>query len=353
MLPAFAHATRNSTLAALISDDPAKLKRLGRRYAVPHLAGYDDAQALFASGEIDAVYIALPNTLHLDWTERAADAGLHVLCEKPMAPSVRACERMLQAAGRNRVRLMIAYRLQFERANLEVAQLVRAGKLGAARYFDAQFSMQVKPGNIRTRADLAGGPLNDIGIYCINAARSVFAAEPLRVFAVATHGTDARFRHVPESVIATLQFPDDRIATFSCSFGAADRGRYEVVGTRGSVVLEPAFTYAGNQRYEVQIGERRRVKEFGRSDQFAAELLHFSDCVITRREPGPSGVEGLADVAVIEALEKAQRRGRWVEVRQRPLRALARRLRRPTLRQEIRRPPVPREPKLVRVAAPH
>ncbi len=159
--------------------------------------------------------------------------------------------------------------------------------------------------------------------------------------------------HVPESVIATLQFPDDRIATFSCSFGAADRGRYEVVGTRGSVVLEPAFTYAGNQRYEVQIGERRRVKEFGRSDQFAAELLHFSDCVITRREPGPSGVEGLADVAVIEALEKAQRRGRWVEVRQRPLRALARRLRRPTLRQEIRRPPVPREPKLVRVAAPH
>ncbi len=169
VLPAFAHATRNSTLAALISDDPAKLKRLGAA------TQYRISPATTMHRRSSQAARSTPCTslcpIRCISTGRSVPPTQACTCcaKKPMAPSVRACERMLQAAGRNRVRLMIAYRLQFERANLEVAQLVRAGKLGAARYFDAQFSMQVKPGNIRTRADLAGGPLNDIGIYCINA----------------------------------------------------------------------------------------------------------------------------------------------------------------------------------------
>ena len=165
VLPAFKHARPHVELTALVSDTPAKLKTLGRRYGVKTLCSYDEARDLFSSGEIDAVYIALPNTLHAAWTIRAAEAGLHVLCEKPLATTVQDCERMIDACERNDVQLMTAYRLHFERCNLEVADIVRKKRIGEARYFDSQFSMQVKPNNIRVERELGGGPEWDIGIY--------------------------------------------------------------------------------------------------------------------------------------------------------------------------------------------
>ena len=245
VLPAFKHARPHVELTALVSDTPAKLAKLGRRYGVKTLCSYDDARDLFSSGEIDAVYIALPNTLHAAWTIRAAEAGLHVLCEKPLATTVQDCERMIEACERNGVHLMTAYRLHFERCNLEVADIVRRKRIGEARYFDSQFSMQVKADNIRLKRELGGGPEWDIGIYCQNAARYVFADEPTQVWATATNSGDRRFTEVPETVHVIMKFPRERIANFVCSFGAADRSRYEVVGTKGSVVVDPAFEYAG------------------------------------------------------------------------------------------------------------
>ncbi|MEO7773379.1 MAG: Gfo/Idh/MocA family oxidoreductase [Steroidobacteraceae bacterium] len=348
MLPAFAHARRNSALVALISNDREKLERLGRRYKVKNLCHYEAAEQLFHSGEIDSLYIALPNSRHAQWAIKAMQAGVHVLCEKPMATTAQECERMLRAARKARVRLMIAYRLHFERANLEAAQIVRSGTLGEPRYFNAQFSQQVPVGNIRLDGKLGGGPLWDIGIYCINAARSSFAAEPTRVWATANSRRDRRFREVPETVTAVLEFPGQRVASINCSFGAADRSRYEIVGTKGSLVVDPAFHYAEGLGYQLEIGKRRKVKTFARSDQFAAELVYFSDCVQKKREPEPSGEEGMIDVAIIEALHRSIRTGKWVS-----LARVANRKRRPSLRQEIRRPAVPREPKLVKAKAPH
>jgi glucose-fructose oxidoreductase len=346
VLPAFAHARRNSVLGALVSDDERKLRTLGRRHGVSRLCSYDDTDELFASGEIDAVYIALPNSLHAEYTVRAARAGLHVLCEKPMAVTTRECEQMIEATDRARVKLMIAYRLHFERANLEAARIVRSRKLGDIRYFDSQFSMQVNRGNIRLDCELGGGPLYDIGIYCINAARSAFAAEPTHVWATATNSGDARFKEVPETVSAVLKFPGNRVATFTCSFGAADRSAYEVVGTRGSLRVEPAYEYAEGLAFEMTVGGRKRRRQFAKRDQFAPELLYFSDCVLRNRQVEPSGEEGLADVRVIEALRESMADGRFAETR------LAQREQRPTLAQEIRRPPV-RKPKTVNVPAPH
>ena len=341
MLPAFKHAARNSTLTALVSGDSKKLEQLGRRYDVEHLCHYEAADELFASGAIDAVYIALPNSMHKDYAIRAASAGLHVLCEKPLAPTARDCEAMIEVAKEHRVKLMTAYRLHFERASLEAAQLVRSGKLGAPRFFNSEFSMQVSPNNIRLERELGGGPLYDIGIYCINAARAAFAADPVAVWATATSSADRRFREVDETVSAVMHFADERIATFTCSFGAADRSVYTVTGTKGSVTVEPAYEYAQGLAYEARIGERKLEKRFAKSDQFAAELLYFSDCVLKNRQPEPSGVEGLTDVRIIEAMLRSIRKGRWVSVESQQ------RKRRPTLRQEIRRPAVPREPKLV------
>jgi predicted dehydrogenase len=346
VLPAFAHARRNSVLAALVSDDQRKLRTLGRRYRVSRLHHYDDVDELFTSGAIDAVYITLPNSMHAEYCVRAARAGLHVLCEKPLAVTTRDCEYMIQEARSARVKLMTAYRLHFERASLEAAQIVRSRKLGDVRYFDSQFSMQVKAGNIRLDCDLGGGPLYDIGIYCINAARCALAAEPTHVWATATNSNDPRFAEVPETVSAVLKFPENRVATFTCSFGAADRSAYEIVGTKGSLRMEPAYEYAEGLAYELTIGTRKRRKRFAKRDQFAPELLYFSDCVLDNREPEPSGEEGLADVRVIEALRESIESGRFVSTE------LAQRSRRPSLKQEIQRPAV-RKPKLVNVGSPH
>jgi predicted dehydrogenase len=332
ILPAFAHAQQNSTLAALVSDDLQKLRKLSRRYGVNHVCSYDDADELFASGEVDAVYITLPNAMHREYTERAARAGLHVLCEKPMAVSSKDCARMIEVTRRNGVKLMIAYRLHFERGNLEAAEMAHSGTLGDLRFFTSNFSMQVAPENFRSSRKLGGGPLYDIGIYCINAARAAFAAEPMEVLATAIARRDHRFKEIPETVAVVMKFPQERIASFTCSFGGADRSAYEIVGTKGSVMLDPAYEYALGVEYVLRLGNRKREKRYEKSDQFAPELIYFSDCILHNLEPEPSGEEGIADVRVIEALNQSIDTGRWVSPE------LPQRRRRPSLRQEIRRP---------------
>jgi predicted dehydrogenase len=347
VLPAFKHARPHVELTALVSDTPAKLSKLGRRYGVKELCSYDDARDLFSSGKLDAVYIALPNTLHAAWTIRAAEAGLHVLCEKPLATSVQDCERMIEACERNGVHLMTAYRLHFERCNLEVAKIVRSKRIGDARYFDSQFSMQVKAGNIRVDRELGGGPEWDIGIYCQNAARYVFADEPTQVWATTTNSGDRRFTEVPETVHVIMKFPRERIASFVCSFGAADRSRYEIVGTKGSVVVDPAYEYADSLSYELNVGEKKTRKKFAKSDQFAPELVYFAKCVRANRRPEPSGREGLIDVAIINSIHRSISTGGWAVVE------APQKRRRPSLRQQARRPAVPREPKLVQAESGH
>jgi predicted dehydrogenase len=341
VLPAFAHARRNSQLVALVSDDPKKQRELARRYKVREVVSYDDYEELLSGGEVDAVYIALPNSMHRDFTVRAAEARVHVLCEKPLAVTERECEEMIAACRKNRVKLMTAYRLHFEKANLETIKLVNSGKLGDLRYFNSIFSMQAQEPNIRLAQDKGGGPLRDLGIYCINAARYVFQAEPTEVVGVEASGKDKRFREVEEMMAATLRFPGERVASFVCSFGAADQATYDVVGTRGSLKLMNAYEYVAPIEMQVRIEGKEQKREFSKRDQFAPELIYFSDCVLNDREPEPSGEEGLADVRVIEAIYKSAATGKAVELKP------VRKAKRPSMRQEIRRPAV-REPELVR-----
>src|SRR5687768_6136489 len=143
VLPAFAHARKNSILAALVSDDEEKRQELGQLYGVERTFTYAQYDDCLASGEIDAVYIALPNNMHREYTERAARAGIHVLCEKPMAQTKEDCEAMIGAAEDNHVKLMIAYRLHFEESNLRAIETVKSGKLGEPRIFISDFTMQV------------------------------------------------------------------------------------------------------------------------------------------------------------------------------------------------------------------
>src|SRR5688572_10709307 len=305
VLPAFAHAARNSELGALVSDDATKLRKLGTRYGVAGRSSYDGFEECLEENAIDAVYIALPNHLHREYTERAARKGVHVLCEKPLAVTVRDAEAMIRACDRAGVKLMTAYRLHFEAANLNAIEAVRKGQIGEARLFNSTFCMQVEAGNIRVRPETGGGTLYDIGIYCINAARYLFRAEPEEVVALSANNGERRFRGVDEMTSAILRFPGERLAAFTSSFGAADVSRYRVVGTKGDAVLEPAYEYAEGLKITVTVEGKKRTRQFAKSDQFAPELLHFSDCVRSGRDPQPGGRDGLADLRVIEALYRS------------------------------------------------
>jgi predicted dehydrogenase len=345
VLPAFSNATRNSQLVALISDDPPKLQKLSKKYGVQHTYLYEQYDECLKSGEVDAVYIALPNHLHCDFTVRAAEAGVHVLCEKPMAVSVSECEQMIAAVRENGVKLMIAYRLHFEEANLRAVKVAQSGQLGDLRIFNSSFTMQVEEGNIRLKRALGGGTLFDIGIYCINAARYLFQDEPLRVFAVTESNGEKRFAEVEEMTSAILVFPHNRLACFTCSFGAADVSRYEIVGTKGSLQVDMAYEFSSAMHHTVTIGERKKLRAFPKRDQFGPELLYFSDCILEGKEPEPSGQEGMADVQTIDALYRSAENRSPVNLSE------FEEVARPSPKQEIKRPPV-KKPTLIGAKAP-
>jgi glucose-fructose oxidoreductase len=347
VLPAFAHA-ENSELAALVSDDPEKLEKLARRYKVKAQFSYDQFDQCLRSGVADAVYIALPNHLHREYTERAARAGVHVLCEKPMAVTEEDCRAMIRVTEENGVKLMVAYRLHFEEANLKAIDLVQRGSLGDPRLFDSVFTMTVKEGDIRLNPrELGGGTLYDIGIYCINAVRNLFGAEPMEVVAFSANNGDPRFLQCEEMTSAILRFPGrERLASFTCSFGAADVSAYRVVGTKGDLVMDSAYEYAGELKQRVTVNGRTRERTFPKRDQFAPELISFSECILTGASPEPSGWEGLADVRIIRALYRSADTGQPVT-----LEPFDKDQDRPSLDQEIKRPPV-KKPELVNTESP-
>jgi predicted dehydrogenase len=332
VLPAFAH-TENSELAALVTGTPEKDRQLSDRYRV-NAYNYDDMERAFEKEHIDAVYIATPNSLHREHTERAAQAGVHVLCEKPMAATESDCDAMIQATEENNVKLMIAYRLHFNDANLHAIRVAQSGEVGEPRYFGSLFGMQVKEGNIRTRRALGGGTLFDIGIYCINAARYLFRDEPVEVVGVTANNGEKHFTEIEEMAAAIMRFPGERLATFTCSFGSADIADYVLVGTKGHLRMENAYEYQDKIKCVTTIDGKTSEKIFPPGDQFAPELIYFSDCIIHDRTPEPSGKEGLADVRVINAIYHSAEIGRAVRIQP------VLRKRRPHETMKIKRPPV-------------
>jgi predicted dehydrogenase len=309
VLPAFGHARRNSALAAVVSSSARKRKELSARYRVPAFS-YEDYEACLKA--VDAVYIALPNSMHAEFTERAARAGVHVLCEKPMAVTAAECERMIRACRKARVKLMIAYRLHFEAVNMQALRIVRAGKIGEPKFFTSTFSLNVQAGDIRTIPAMGGGTLPDIGVYCINAARALFGDEPIEARAMSVHSGARKVRGVDETTGGLLSFPGGRLASFVTSFNATARACYEIVGTKGTIRLEPSYEYAVPLAGELIAGGKRLPLRGRTPDQFAPELAYFSDCILKDREPAQSGEDGLQDVRIIEALTRSAASGRPV-----------------------------------------
>jgi predicted dehydrogenase len=344
VLPAFRSA-RNSELVAVVSGEAAKREKLRKKYHLENVYSYNEYDR--ALSEVDAVYLALPNHLHRDFAVRAAQAGVHVLCEKPMAVTEEECEAMIDAAEQGDVKLMVAYRLHFEAGNLEAIRLAETGKLGDLRFFTSEFAQQVTEHNVRVTesTERGGGPVYDMGVYCMNAARYLFRAEPTEVFALTARNGEKRFRKVEEMTSVVMRFPEERVATFTCSFGATDVSRYSLVGTKGQLVAEPAYEYAEAIKHRLTIGEKTKTRTFPKRDQFAAEIVYFSDCVLQDKNPEPSGLEGLADVRIVRAIYESAKTGKFVQLPELPDK------KRPTMRQEIHRP-AHEKPKTVRTKSP-
>jgi predicted dehydrogenase len=302
--------TKNSVIVAIVTGNRTNALKLAEFYGIEHVFGYEQYDEMLSSGVVDAVYIALPNSMHADFAIRAASAGVHALVEKPLATSVAECEAMIAAADRSGARLMTAYRLHYEPGTLEALETIWRGDIGDPRAFISVFSFQSAEANHRLKSEHWGGPLQDIGVYCLNAARHVFNSEPCEAVAVAgRNDSDPRFAEVEEAICATLRFPGGRIATFVASFGAAPLDMYRVIGSKGELEMSPGFRFETATRLRLTRDGQVTERSFPQVDHFSGQVAYFSDCILQGKAPETDGREGLADVRALLAIEAAARTG--------------------------------------------
>ncbi len=316
-LPSIAQ-TPNAVVTAIVSGNSEGSAELAEFHEVPQVYSYEQYDDMLASDQVDAVYIALPNSLHAEYAIKAARAGKHLLVEKPLAISVAECEAMISAANDAGVLLMTAYRLHNEPGTVELLEKIRQGAIGEPRFFSSIFALQADPGNHRLQAKHWGGPLQDIGIYCLNAARHVFESEPLEATAMISHGDDdSRFNEVEETIAVTLRFPRGRLAQFTASFGADDVDLFHVAGTKGVLSLDPAYGFQADTVIHQRHGGQVRLQQVAdECDHFGAQASYFADCILTGTRPESDGEEGLADVRAMLAIEEAAKTGKPQKINQ-------------------------------------
>jgi predicted dehydrogenase len=308
-LPAVAQ-TGNSEIAAIVSGNAANAKQLADFYGIRDVYSYEEFDAMARSGTVDAVYIATPNSSHAHYAERAAKHRLHILVEKPLATTAGEAESMVAAAKEAGVNLVTAYRLHNDPGTIQVMELIRDGAIGDPRYFSSCFCFQIAAGNHRLKKDHWGGPLQDLGVYCLNAARHAFAGEPVEIQALSGNDrNDPRFSEVDAAISATMRFDGGRIATFHAGFGADAIDMLQVVGTRGSLELQHAFRFDARRTIQLKQGDTVEWIDVPQTDNFSGMIAYFSDCILAGTRPLVDSTEGLADMRALLSIVEASERG--------------------------------------------
>ena len=294
-------------ISGLVSGHPDKAQKLAAEYNVPagNIYTYETFDKIRDNADIDAVYIGLPNNMHAEYTIRAAEAGKHVLCEKPMAMNVKECESMIAACKKNNRKLMIAYRCHLQSSHMQARDLVRSGVLGKVEAIEGAAGFNIAHGVWRTQRKYAGGgPLMDIGIYALNAARFVLGEEPEQISAyssVIDH--DDRFVDIEENVSWTMKFPSGAVASMTTTYGANQDGFLRVHCSKGVVEIN-GFGYSGISLkvHRTGMGMNDEITQEDNSKdpyQFAVESDYFSQAVQNDTAIEPSGEEGLKDMQAI------------------------------------------------------
>lgn len=321
LVPAFA-SCKHSKLVALVSGDEQKAQTIAKQYGLGEnsVYNYDNFDTIADNSEIDIVYIVLPNSMHAEFTIRAAKAGKHVLCEKPMATSAAEAQQMIDACREANRKLMIAYRIQYEPLNRLAMEWVREKKFGEVKLIDSVNTQNLgDPDQWRLKKALGGGgAMPDIGIYCLNTIRFLLGEEPEAVMAsVFSHPGDERFREVEEEVLFQLHFPSGVRANCSTSYAVHQSRNYRCYAEEGWFGLDPAFAYERLQMKgsHAKDGVETAVQpDMGETDQFAAEMDHMSLCVMNDKQPYTPGEEGLQDHRIIEAIYESARTGKRIEL---------------------------------------
>jgi predicted dehydrogenase len=320
VMPAFG-ACKLSRAVALVSGDPQKASIVAQQYGINPRSIYDykNFDDIANNKEVDAVYIILPNGMHHEYTIRAARAGKHVLCEKPMANTVKECEEMVDACEKAQKKLMVAYRIQYEPYNRIVQDWVRSREYGNVKIMEFYNGQHIgDPSQWRLKKSLAGGgSLPDVGIYCLNTCRFLIGEEPEAVFgAVYSTPGESKFKEVEETVLFQLHFPGGIRANCVTTYGAHMSRRYRAFTDKGTWFgMDPAFAYKGLQIEFSQAKGKLEWKQHPsmfEKDQFALELDHFSECIAQNKKPYTPGEEGLQDQKIIEAIYRSAREGKLV-----------------------------------------
>lgn len=290
VFPAFPHAAENSRLVAVVAGDRGQAQLAGQPFRATAYQ-LDEFRQCVQRDDVDAVYLALPTALHCDYAVDAARAGVHVLCERPMAVMADECRRMIRTAQTNHVKLMLAYRLQFHPAHAKALELVRSGAVGAPKTISADYTTRIEDlEDPRLQRRLGGGSMYDLGATCIHAARALFGTEPAQVMAMAARATRRHGGDVDDGTVALIRFPDERLAHLHTSFGEEPAAELRILGEDGAIELDHAYRHDLPVTLALTRRGQREVLTFEPTDQFAAEIAYFSSCILQYRPPEPSGI---------------------------------------------------------------
>ncbi|OGG72641.1 hypothetical protein A3A38_00160 [Candidatus Kaiserbacteria bacterium RIFCSPLOWO2_01_FULL_53_17] len=308
---------KKAAIPAIVDSEYAELAMVGTRspekasdLSVP-TGTYED---VLSSKDVDAVYISLPNSLHEEWTVKAAEAGKHVWCEKPAALSYESAERMIAAAQKNNVRLMEGFMFLHHPQHAKVLEIIKSGVLGEITSFEGRFAYPMPDaGNIRLEAELGGGIYNDALVYPIRASRFVFGEEPGSILCNLTMdptlGVDVKAE-------ATLTYSGGRTASISSAFDPDYRSTYRVIGTKGSLIMERAYAVPKDMPVKIFI-ERGNTQEeilIEPADHFRLMIDDFCKEVASEARTKDYENDLLSQAKILDAGRKSDNQQRIVEI---------------------------------------
>jgi predicted dehydrogenase len=319
VLPAFAHS-KKAKLVAVVSGDKNKAKNFAQDFNASQSYTYDEFSRCLENPGVDAVYIATPPGEHEKYAVAAAKAGKHVLCEKPLAATVQQARNMVATCRRNKVLFMTAYRKYFEPSSLALKKMIKTGELGRIDVIHTLFTeLRVfgdsSPAWLFSKKLCGGGPLTDVGVYCINTTRWLVDEDPISATGISWVRDKRRYKEVEEGVAFRLDFKSGIVLQGTAAYSAAFSSFVHIHGDKGWAELGPAFAFEEERRISGKIGGKWFAKTYKPMDEFVLEIDEFAGCIQEGREPEPTGEQGLRDIIIIDAIYRAVKQRRSVAIK--------------------------------------